>query len=45
MSRKKPARDSIRGGDRFSEKNMRKRKNLERIPVHPDAPWALGTSA
>jgi hypothetical protein len=30
MSRKKPAPDLIRGGHRFSEKDMRQRKKLDR---------------
>src|SRR5262245_16204199 len=33
MSRKKPAPDLIRGGYRFSGKDMRQRKNLECIPI------------
>src|SRR5262245_41811095 len=34
MSRKKPAPDLIRGGNRFSEKDMRQRRNLGRIPIN-----------
>jgi hypothetical protein len=36
MSRKKPAPDLIRGGNRFSEKDMRKSTNLERISIQPN---------
>jgi hypothetical protein len=36
MSRKKPAPDLIRGGDRLSEKDMRQSTNLERIPIQPN---------
>jgi hypothetical protein len=35
MSRQKPVPDLIRDGHRFSEKDMRQRTNLERIPVQP----------
>jgi hypothetical protein len=33
MSRKMPAPDLIRGRYRFSDKDMRRLKNLERFPI------------
>jgi hypothetical protein len=36
MSRKKAAPDLIRGGNRFSDKDTRKSKKLERIKIQPD---------
>ncbi len=34
MFRKSLPPDAIGGGHRLSEKNMRQRKKLERIPIH-----------
>src|ERR1051325_9009704 len=36
MIRRKPAPDSIRGGRRFADKNMRQSKNPERVPISPE---------
>jgi hypothetical protein len=33
MSRKMPAPDLIRGGNRFPDKDMRKSKTLERVRI------------
>ena len=44
MSRKKHVPDVIRDGHRFSEKDMRQRKNLERIPISIEMGRALVAS-